>query len=133
MSESVIDQNIYAELHSTAGAELTAELVDTFLEEAPGMLAELRSACAQGDAESFRRAAHSLKSNGNTSSEVLKGQRLRDASRESTASLAANSAMRWRASLKVAISPNWVMIRTSSPGWSGPARRAMTVNSSSPP
>lgn len=66
MSESVIDQNIYAELQSTAGAEFAAELVDTFLEEAPGMLAELRSACAQGDAESFRRAAHSLKSNGNT-------------------------------------------------------------------
>jgi HPt (histidine-containing phosphotransfer) domain-containing protein len=66
MSESVIDQNIYAELQSTAGAEFLAELVDTFLEEAPGMLAELRSARVRGDAESFRRAAHSLKSNGNT-------------------------------------------------------------------
>ena len=66
MSESVIDQNVYAELQSTAGAEFAAELVDTFLEEAPGMLAELRSARAQGDAERFRRAAHSLKSNSNT-------------------------------------------------------------------
>jgi HPt (histidine-containing phosphotransfer) domain-containing protein len=66
MSESVIDQNVYAELQSTAGAEFAAELLDTFLEEAPGMLTELRSARAQGDAECFRRAAHSLKSNGNT-------------------------------------------------------------------
>ena len=30
------------------------------------MLAELRGARADGDAERFRRAAHSLKSNGNT-------------------------------------------------------------------
>ena len=50
----------------TTGAEFVGELVDTFLEEAPGMLAELRSARADGNAERFRRAAHSLKSNGNT-------------------------------------------------------------------
>ena len=66
MSESVIDQTVYAELKDAAGAEFAAELVDTFFEEAPGILAELRSAQAQGDADGFRRAAHSLKSNGNT-------------------------------------------------------------------
>ncbi len=66
MSESVIEQEVYAQLQSTAGAEFAVELVDTFFEEAPGMLAELRSARAQGDAERFRRAAHSLKSNSNT-------------------------------------------------------------------
>ena len=66
MDEPVIDQAVYAELQDTAGAEFVAELVDTFLEEAPGMLAELRSARADAHAERFRRAAHSLKSNGNT-------------------------------------------------------------------
>ena len=66
MNESVIDQTVFAELQETAGAEFAAELVDTFFEEAPGILAELRSAQAKGDADSFRRAAHSLKSNGNT-------------------------------------------------------------------
>jgi len=66
MNESVIEQAVFAELQSTAGAEFAVELVDTFLEEAPGILAELRNAHAQGDAEPFRRAAHSLKSNGNT-------------------------------------------------------------------
>ena len=66
MDEPVIDQAVYAELQDTVGAEFVAELVDTFLEEAPGMLAELRSACADAHAERFRRAAHSLKSNGNT-------------------------------------------------------------------
>src|SRR5262249_61907407 len=48
------------------GAECAAQLVDAFLEEGLGMLAELRGARADGNAERFRRAAHSLKSNGNT-------------------------------------------------------------------
>ena len=66
MDESVIDPAVYAELRDTTGAEFVAELVDTFIEEGPGMLAELRTARAEGNAERFRRAAHSLKSNGNT-------------------------------------------------------------------
>jgi len=66
MDESVIEKAIYTELQETAGAEFAAELVGTFLEEAPGMLAELRSARTASDAERFRRAAHSIKSNANT-------------------------------------------------------------------
>jgi HPt (histidine-containing phosphotransfer) domain-containing protein len=66
MHESVIDPAVYAGLQNTVGAEFAAELVDTFLEEASGMLAELRSARADAHAERFRRAAHSLKSNSNT-------------------------------------------------------------------
>ena len=66
MDESVIDRVVYTQLQATAGAEFVVELVDTFLEEAPGMLAALRSARADGHTERFRRAAHSLKSNGNT-------------------------------------------------------------------
>lgn len=66
MDDSTIDKTVYAQLQETAGAEFAAELVDTFLEEAPRMLADLRSARADSDAERFRRGAHSLKSNGNT-------------------------------------------------------------------
>jgi len=66
MDESVIDKAVYAALQNTVGAEFAAELVGTFLEEASGMLAELRSARAENHAERFRRAAHSLKSNSNT-------------------------------------------------------------------
>lgn len=66
MDQSVIDGAVYAELRDTTGAEFVAELVDTFIEEGPGMLAELRRARADGNAERFRRVAHSLKSNGNT-------------------------------------------------------------------
>jgi HPt (histidine-containing phosphotransfer) domain-containing protein len=66
MTSSAIDLARYAELQDTAGADFVAELVDTFLEEAPAMLAELRNARAAADADRFRRAAHSLKSNCNT-------------------------------------------------------------------
>ena len=66
MDESVIDRAVYAALEDTVGADFAAELVGTFLEEASGMLAELRSARADNHAARFRRAAHSLKSNSNT-------------------------------------------------------------------
>ena len=66
MDELVVDRAVYSELRDTTGAEFVAQLVDTFLEEGAGMLAELRGACADGNAERFRRAAHSLKSNGRT-------------------------------------------------------------------
>lgn len=62
----VIDHRTFAELQEAAGLEFVAELVGTFLEEAPGMLADLRSARAANDSEQFRRAAHSLKSNSQT-------------------------------------------------------------------
>ena len=66
MTAPTIDRATFAELEQTAGAEFAVELVDTFLAEAPGMLAELRRALGAGDADAFRRTAHSLKSNGNT-------------------------------------------------------------------
>jgi histidine phosphotransfer protein HptB len=78
MNESPIDLGVYSELQATTGAEFVAELVDTFLEEAPGMLAELRSARAQGHAERFRRAAHSLKSNASVFGAVRVAARARE-------------------------------------------------------
>jgi HPt (histidine-containing phosphotransfer) domain-containing protein len=66
MSAAPIDADAFAELQASAGAEFVAELVDTFLEEAPRMLEELRSAAAAGRPDLLRRAAHSLKSNANT-------------------------------------------------------------------
>ena len=63
---TTIDHKTFSELQATAGADFVAELVDTFLQEAPGMLAELHSAAVESDAARFRRAAHSLKSNSHT-------------------------------------------------------------------
>jgi histidine phosphotransfer protein HptB len=78
MDEPVIDQAVYAELKETAGAEFVDDLVDTFIDEASGMLAELRSARAENHADRFRRAAHSLKTNANTFGAVRLGALARD-------------------------------------------------------
>jgi HPt (histidine-containing phosphotransfer) domain-containing protein len=78
MAEPTIDLPTFTELQAAAGAEFVAELVDTFLEEAPAMLAELRSAQAARAADTFRRAAHSLKSNSHTFGATRLGELARD-------------------------------------------------------
>ena len=66
MATPTIDRATLAELQDTAGTDFVAELIDTFLEEAPPMIDALRESLAGGQAEAFRRAAHSLKSNAGT-------------------------------------------------------------------
>jgi len=78
MSEPTIDLPTFTELQQAAGAGFVAELVGTFLEEAPTMLAELRSAQGAGVAETFRRAAHSLKSNSHTFGATRLGELARE-------------------------------------------------------
>ncbi len=78
MADAIIDPTVFKELQDTAGEDFAKELVDTFLEDAPSMLAELHSALAAGDADKFRRAAHSLKSNSLT----FGAMRLGDMARE---------------------------------------------------
>jgi HPt (histidine-containing phosphotransfer) domain-containing protein len=76
--QSPIDEQTFAALRDTTGDEFVRELVDTFLAEAPSMFADLREGLARGDAERFRRAAHSLKSNGNTFGALAFGALARD-------------------------------------------------------
>jgi len=73
-----IDRAVFSELQATAGADFVVELLTTFLEEAPQMIAELRAAQAGGAAERFRRAAHSLKTNANTFGATALGAAARD-------------------------------------------------------
>ena len=75
MPAPMIDAATFKALQEAAGAEFVAELLDTFLEEAPRMMGELDSALAARDAEAFRRAAHSLKSNSYTFGAVAFGAR----------------------------------------------------------
>ena len=58
-----IDRAIFTELQETTGTEFTAELVDAFLDEAPQLLEQLTAALTAGQANNFRRTAHSLKTN----------------------------------------------------------------------
>jgi len=66
MTAEMIDGAAYAELRETVGDDFAAELVQTFLAEAPEMLVALRETAAEGDVDGFRRAAHSIKSNATT-------------------------------------------------------------------
>ena len=63
---SVIDKAAFDELKQMSGADFINELIDAFLEDAPHMISEMRAALTTKDVESFRRNAHSLKSNANT-------------------------------------------------------------------
>lgn len=79
MTQEAIDRATFRALQEAAGADFVRDLVATFLDdEAPTMMAELESALAAGDAERFRRAAHSLKSNSNTFGAVALGLVARD-------------------------------------------------------
>lgn len=61
-----IDRATFEELKQMSGADFINELIDAFLEDAPLMIQNMRTAAATGDVESFRRNAHSLKSNAHT-------------------------------------------------------------------
>ncbi len=63
---SIIDQATFDELKQMSGAEFINELIDTFLDDAPKLVSQIRAALEAQDADSFRRAAHSLKSNAAT-------------------------------------------------------------------
>jgi HPt (histidine-containing phosphotransfer) domain-containing protein len=62
----VIDQATFEELKQMSGEDFINELIDAFLDDAPNMLSNMQSALEAKDVESFRRNAHSLKSNANT-------------------------------------------------------------------
>lgn len=62
----VIDRATFEELKEMSGADFINELIDTFLEDAPKLIEEIRTSLAANNADTFRRAAHSMKSNAAT-------------------------------------------------------------------
>ena len=61
-----IDRSAFDRLAASMGVAFAAELLDTFVEDARDLTATLRRALAGADIDAFRRAAHSLKSTGET-------------------------------------------------------------------
>ncbi len=59
---NAIDPSVFENLKSMTGADFIGDLIDTFLSDSPQQIKSMRSALKSGDLESFRRAAHSLKS-----------------------------------------------------------------------
>ena len=62
----IIDEKTFDELKQMSGADFINELIDTFLEDSPKLIEEMESALKANNVDSFRRAAHSLKSNAAT-------------------------------------------------------------------
>jgi len=63
MTEQVIDIVAFNSMKKMVGEEYIAELLETYFEDTPQQIAVLHQALARGDAPSFQRAAHSIKSN----------------------------------------------------------------------
>lgn len=65
MLDPIIDRAALNNLLATVGGDeaFLAEMIDTFLDDAPKLLAAMHHAAAAANAEDLRRAAHTLKSN----------------------------------------------------------------------
>lgn len=65
MSDQTIDRAALNNLLATVGGDkaFLAEMIDTFLDDAPKLLAAMHHAVDDTNAEELRRAAHTLKSN----------------------------------------------------------------------
>ena len=66
MPSTEIDMTTFEELKQMSGEDFIGELIDTFLEDGPKLISEMKSSMESGDADVFRRAAHSFKSNSAT-------------------------------------------------------------------
>src|SRR5439155_15295667 len=67
-TEGPIDSGVLGRLVEGTGGDagFVSELIDQFVADSPGLVADARAGIAAGDAEEVRRAAHTLKSNGAT-------------------------------------------------------------------
>ncbi|KXK11431.1 MAG: putative two-component response regulator [Chloroflexi bacterium OLB14] len=63
---TIIDINTFNVLKESTDAEFIQELINTFLEDAPNQIEQMKNALTQKDAELFTRAAHTVKSNAAT-------------------------------------------------------------------
>jgi PAS domain S-box-containing protein len=61
-----VDRTAIERLTATMGAPFVAELIDTFVDDGRELIATLRRTLAGSDLDAFRRAAHTLKSTGET-------------------------------------------------------------------
>jgi len=66
MTENVIDRAVFEALKDSIGDDFIGELVSTFGEETPLMITNMHQALSDRDADTFRREAHSMKTNAAT-------------------------------------------------------------------
>jgi len=78
MTDNLIDPQEWGMFKSLGDPATLVELLNSYLEDAPQLIQQMRDGLAAGDIDGVRRAAHSLKSN----SASFGGNRLADAARE---------------------------------------------------
>ncbi len=66
MTDELIDPTVFDELADAMGEDFAEELLTAFLTDAQDMFKELRQSLATEDTVSYKRAAHSIKSNAQT-------------------------------------------------------------------
>jgi HPt (histidine-containing phosphotransfer) domain-containing protein len=74
----VIDQATFEELKQMSGEDFINELIEAFLDDGPNMLNNMQIALETKDVESFRRNAHSLKTNAITFGAMELGARAKE-------------------------------------------------------
>jgi len=73
-----IDRQVFSTLKGDLGKAFMRELVETFCEDSKQQLDQLRTALEQGDAKTFTRAAHSIKSTSLTFGALAFGELARE-------------------------------------------------------
>jgi len=63
---TILDMNVFNDLKDSTGADFILELLSAFFEDAENQMEQMHTSMATQDVETFRRAAHSLKSNAAT-------------------------------------------------------------------
>ena len=76
-----IDRETFESLKQMTDGPFVGQLVDIFIEDTPRQIGEMKAALAAGDQESFRRAAHSVKSNAATFGALQLSELARDLER----------------------------------------------------
>jgi histidine phosphotransfer protein HptB len=64
-TDEILDRSAIENLLASVGGdrEFLNELIDTYFDDTPALFSQMEAALAGGDAPTFQRAAHSLKSN----------------------------------------------------------------------
>lgn len=75
---AVIDLTTFETVKESMGPDFIVELVDTYAEETPKILEELKVALNAQNFEGFRRAAHSIKSTSNSFGALKLGEIARE-------------------------------------------------------
>ncbi|UWR22147.1 Hpt domain-containing protein [Sulfitobacter sp. S190] len=76
--DDLIDPSVFADLQDAVGEEFAFELLETFLEDAPNLLNALSASVAAQDADAYRRASHTIKSNAQTFGATALGAKAKD-------------------------------------------------------